>query len=394
MLERGDEFGLGGVAFEDGERLEELDLADGLGGAAVRAEAADEALGNDELDGGGDEEGLDAHIHEARDGAGCVVGVERGENQVAGKRGADRDLGGVFVADFADHDDVGVLAEDGTEGAGEGEADLGADLHLVYAGDFVFDGVFDGDDPKIGGIDFPEKRVKRGALAGARGAGDEDDAVRVVEDADDLSLLVGAHPEAVHRVGFLLLIQEAEGDGLGVDGRRGGDADIEDGGVGLEVDAAVLRETFFGDVEARHDLEARDNGVLEAEEVLRDGHGDEQAVDAVADAELFLLRLKVDVGGLVFDGLFDDVGDEADDRGVFVDDLLGLLNGLGGDVGFIAVVEGAGADAEVFDDELVNALGDGEVPDEGARGERAQPVGHRGIGQPGGGEVERLRVES
>lgn len=57
VLERGDEFGLGGVAFEDGERLEELDLANGLGGAAVRAEAADEALGDDELDGGGDEEG-------------------------------------------------------------------------------------------------------------------------------------------------------------------------------------------------------------------------------------------------------------------------------------------------------------------------------------------------
>ena len=50
------------------------------------------------------------------------------------------------------------------------------------------------------------------------------------------------------------------------------------------------------------------------------------------------------------------------------------MDGLGCDVGFIAVVEGAGADAEVFDDQLVNTLGDGEVPHERARGEGAEPV--------------------
>jgi hypothetical protein len=54
---------------------------------------------------------------ETRDGAGGVVGVERGEHQVTGERGADGDLGGVFVADFTDHNDVGILAEDVAEGA-------------------------------------------------------------------------------------------------------------------------------------------------------------------------------------------------------------------------------------------------------------------------------------
>src|ERR1035438_9317874 len=32
---------------------------------------------------------LDSHIGEARDGAGSVVGVQRGKHQVAGERGAD-----------------------------------------------------------------------------------------------------------------------------------------------------------------------------------------------------------------------------------------------------------------------------------------------------------------
>jgi len=96
VFERGDEFGLGGVALENGEIFEQLDLADRLRRGAVGAEAADETLGDDELDGGSDEEGLDAHVDEAGDGAGGVVRVERGEHQVTGEGGADRDLRGVL----------------------------------------------------------------------------------------------------------------------------------------------------------------------------------------------------------------------------------------------------------------------------------------------------------
>jgi hypothetical protein len=155
----------------------------GCGPGALRAEAADEALGDDQLDGRGHEEGLDAHVDEARDGAGRVVGVDGGEDEVAGERGADGDLGGVLVADFADHDDVGILAEHVAERAGEGEADLGPHLHLVDAGHLVFDRVLDRDDAQVGGVDLAEKGVERGRLARAGRAGDEDDAVRVVEDA-------------------------------------------------------------------------------------------------------------------------------------------------------------------------------------------------------------------
>jgi hypothetical protein len=52
-----------------------------VGGAATRADFADEALAEDALEGGGDHEGLDAHVDEAGDGAGGVVGVKGGEDQ-------------------------------------------------------------------------------------------------------------------------------------------------------------------------------------------------------------------------------------------------------------------------------------------------------------------------
>ena len=53
---------------------------DGHCPGAIRAETADESLGDHQLDGGTDEEGFDAHVDEARDGAGRVVGVEGREN--------------------------------------------------------------------------------------------------------------------------------------------------------------------------------------------------------------------------------------------------------------------------------------------------------------------------
>ena len=83
---------------------------------AVRADLAREALGEDEVDRGGDQERLDAHVEQAGDGRRGVVGVQRGEHQVAGERGLDRDLRGLEVADLADHDDVGVLPQEASAG--------------------------------------------------------------------------------------------------------------------------------------------------------------------------------------------------------------------------------------------------------------------------------------
>ena len=42
---------------------------------------------------------------------GAVRAVQGAEDQDAGEGGADADPGGLVVADLADHDDVGVLAE-------------------------------------------------------------------------------------------------------------------------------------------------------------------------------------------------------------------------------------------------------------------------------------------
>ena len=86
---------------------------DGVSGTRqLGADAAHEPLGQHALEHRGDQVVLHAHVEQARDGARGVVGVQRGEDQVAGERGLDGDLGRLEVADLADHDDVGILADD------------------------------------------------------------------------------------------------------------------------------------------------------------------------------------------------------------------------------------------------------------------------------------------
>ena len=64
------------------------------------------------------------------------------------------------------------------------------------------------------------------------------------------------------------------------------------------------------------DLDARDDRRLEALDLRGHRHFLQHAVDAVADAQLVLERLDVDVGGAQRDRLGQHLVDEADDRRV------------------------------------------------------------------------------
>ena len=72
---------------------------DGL--ATVLADPPPEALGEDELQRRGQQERLHAHVDQARHGRRAVVGVEGGEDEVAGEGGPDGDLGRLEVARLA-----------------------------------------------------------------------------------------------------------------------------------------------------------------------------------------------------------------------------------------------------------------------------------------------------
>ena len=96
---------------------------------------------------------------------------------MAGQRRLHRDLGGLAVADFADHHDVGILAQDRAQAGREGQADLGIDLGLADALDRIFDRVLDRQDVAAAVVEQAQRRIERRRLARTGRAGDEDDAV-------------------------------------------------------------------------------------------------------------------------------------------------------------------------------------------------------------------------
>jgi hypothetical protein len=81
------------------------------------------------------------------------------------------------------------------------------------------------------------------------------------------------------------------------------------------LDPAVLGDALFIDAHgAGHDFDAADDGCQEAFGVVFDVV--EDAVDAVADADVFFEGLDVDVGRAVFERLHEEVGAEFDDGGI------------------------------------------------------------------------------
>src|SRR6202044_445759 len=144
---------------------------------AIFADDANQALRQDAIQRGDEIVGFNAHVDEATDNVGAIVGVHGGEHQVAGERGVDGDLRGFLVADFADHDFVRVVAQDGAQAAGKGQAFLFVDGNLGDAAHLIFDRVFNGDDFVFVVLDFVDGSVERGGFARPGGSRDQDHAV-------------------------------------------------------------------------------------------------------------------------------------------------------------------------------------------------------------------------
>src|SRR4029450_5892042 len=112
-----------------------------------------------------DVERRDTHVEHPRKRGGGVVRVQRGQDEVARLRRLDRDVGGLEVADLADHDDVGILAQERLERHGEGEARLVVDVDLVHAGQLDFARIFGGRNVHTRLVQDVEARVQRDGLS-------------------------------------------------------------------------------------------------------------------------------------------------------------------------------------------------------------------------------------
>ena len=90
---------------------------------------------------------------------------------MASQRGLNGDLRCLGVADFADHDFIGVVAQDGAQAPRKRQALLFVDRNLRDALQLILDRVFNRDDLVFSISDLVECGVQSGRLTRPRGAG-------------------------------------------------------------------------------------------------------------------------------------------------------------------------------------------------------------------------------
>src|SRR6185437_3807441 len=278
------------------------------GGAAVLANQTDQALRQDAIQRGNKVVRLDSHVEEASNDIHDVVSVDCGEYQVAGERRLNGDLRGFRVADFANHDFVRVVAQDGAQAAGKGQALFFVHRNLRDAADLVFHRIFNGDDLVFFGLDFVHRGIERGGLAAARGSGDQHHAIGFFDVAPETLqvVLVESHyiqNELLKLFAHRFFVENAKHGVLAVDGGHDGDAEIN-GPLRrsvLHAEASILWHAPLGNVQLAHDFYARDDGGVM---VFGDGrHGlSQHAINAEFNADRVIAGFNVNVGGAALQG--------------------------------------------------------------------------------------------
>jgi hypothetical protein len=211
---------------------------------------------------GGNQVVLRTHVDHAADGLHRVVGVQRGENQMPRERGLDANLQRLTVADFANHDDVGVVAQNRAQCLGESHLLGDVYLHDVV-GELVLHRVLHGDDVAVLAVEQVDRGVQRGGLARAGGTGHHHHAVGGLQGLLPVCQHIGWHAQLVEVHAHLRRVQQTDGDALAVERGDARDARAELAVVILHVDAPILRLAFLIDVHIGGQLDAGDDSLNE-----------------------------------------------------------------------------------------------------------------------------------
>ena len=144
-----------------------------------------------------------------------------------GKGGLYGDLGGFKVTDFADHDHVRVLAQYGAQGFGKAQVDLGINLCLANARQLVLNRVFYRHDVAGVRVEPLQGRVQRGGFTRTRGAGHQNNAVRLRDKVLKPVQHIALHANRFQAQLAFAFIEQTQHGTLAVGAWQGADAHID-----------------------------------------------------------------------------------------------------------------------------------------------------------------------
>ncbi|OQB89442.1 MAG: hypothetical protein BWX83_01127 [Candidatus Cloacimonetes bacterium ADurb.Bin117] len=234
------------------------------------------------------------------------------QHAVAGLGRLDGNRRRFRIADFPDENHIRVLTENGAQSAREGHPGLPVQLDLANVVDAVFDGVFQCDNVDVRLVDGAEDRVKAGAFAAAGRSGAQDQTVRLHAHGLYFVPVRGYHAQSVQRIDAAAHVEHSQNEVFTVDGRDGGDSDIDFLAAHFQCEAAVLGNAGHGNVHIGQYFDAGDN--RQEERLGRRRNLDQFAVHAKAHLDVVLLRADVDVAGAVADRLRENRVSQTDNR--------------------------------------------------------------------------------
>ena len=129
---------------------------------------------------------------DALEGFGAGAGVNGGEDEVSGFGGVQGESHRFRVAHFSDHDHIGIFTKRVDEGLFEAGG-IPADFTLANVGvrwtKVVFDWAFNGEDmSRFLEVDLLNQRGQGRRFSGARWAGDQDEAVRFLNQLPQIGV--------------------------------------------------------------------------------------------------------------------------------------------------------------------------------------------------------------
>ena len=255
-------------------------------GHAAFAQTADQALGQNAEKGVGKIQRVEPHVQKPCDRFWCAVGVQGGQDQVAGQGCLYADGGGLMVAHLADHDDIRVGPKKSPHDPGKIQADFGFAFDLPQSRLSDFHRVLGRPDFDSRFVDMTQHGVQGGGLAGTGGTDHQNQAVGLGGDFFNDAQIPFVQPHAVnvHGAGFGQDAQHRIFEPAG--GGEGGQPKFKRlDPFSLEFDFAVLGQPAFGNVQTAHDLEPAQKGTGIGVGKLK--HFLADAVDAKPDHGLF-----------------------------------------------------------------------------------------------------------
>src|SRR5215472_11433392 len=245
--------------------------------------------------------------------------MESGEHQVTGQSRLDADFRGFEVADLADQNNIGVLAEKRSERSGEVQANLLFHLHLVDSTQLKLDGIFRGHDVGVDGVQGSDGGIQGVGFPRTRRTGHQHHAVGFHDVALEFLERRRFETELGHVQAEVFLVEQSHDDLFAVQRGHGGHTKVQflllAFGPVLDHDAAVLRQALFRDIQLGHDLYSAGYRVLQAHGRRHDGL--QLSVDSETHTQFRLVGLNVNVARAALDGIRQNQVDELDDRSFF-----------------------------------------------------------------------------